>query len=43
MLDREAEQQSSATHLAATEIQKLNDEKKMVENELDIQVQLEAH
>ena len=36
--DKEAEQQTEATHLAASEIQKLSDEKTDIENELDIQI-----
>ena len=38
MMDKEAEQQTSATHLAASEIEKLTNERAKVENELDIQV-----
>lgn len=38
MVDKEAEQQTSATHLAASEIEKLTVERTKVENELDIQV-----
>ena len=38
MVDKEAELQTSATHLAANEIEKLTNERTKVENELDIQV-----
>eukprot|EP00794_Sanderia_malayensis_P005047 gene5047-5704_t len=38
MKDLEAEEKTSATHLAAHEIDKLNEERQRMENELDIQI-----
>ena len=40
MLDKEAVQQTTATHVAANEIEKLSNERTKFEAELDIQVKL---